>query len=306
MLERVDQMHVKDVYRDRKFPFEVYHGSKEGMPRTGPVYQNQHWHEALQFTLVNRGSITMQVNGRDYRLTAGEGLFINYGYLHALTAISDDGEYVSLNVQDKVLGFFPDSRMEERYVLPYITNYALPVTFLRQDEPWQKQVIDTLRQMEQIFQDKTAFGREYLMAVRAVELWYCLVKNISHMAERVSDSVLYKQERMREMLTYIHNHYDEDLRVEDIASAAGISGGECHRAFKAVLHTTPKEYLNQYRLDKSIEFLNGSDYSVTEIANMVGYNFTSHFISSFKARFGETPRKYRAGLGKEQEEDEEP
>ena len=131
MLERVDQMHVKDVYRDRKFPFEVYHGSKEGMPRTGPVYQNQHWHEALQFTLVNRGSITMQVNGRDYRLTAGEGLFINYGYLHALTAISDDGEYVSLNVQDKVLGFFPDSRMEERYVLPYITNYALPVTFLR-------------------------------------------------------------------------------------------------------------------------------------------------------------------------------
>lgn len=298
-MERVDQMHVKDVYRDRKFPFELYYGSKEGMPPTGPVYQHQHWHEALQFTLVNRGSITMQVNGYDYRLTAGEALFINYGFLHALTEISDDGEYISLNFQDKVLSFFPDSRMEERYVLPYITNYALPVTVLRQDEPWQKQVIDTLRQMETIFRDKTAFGREYLLAVRTVELWYHLVQNISHMAERVSDSVLYKQERMREMLTYIHNHYDEDLRVEDIAGAAGISGGECHRAFKTVLHTTPKDYLNQYRLDKSIELLNGSEYSVTEVANMVGYNFTSHFISSFKARFGETPRKYRTRLGRE-------
>lgn len=300
-MQRVDQMHVKDVYRDRKFPFELYLGTRDSIPHSGPVYQRQHWHEALQFTVVNRGSIVMQVNGRDYRLTAGEAIFINYGFLHALRDISEDGEYISLNFQDKMLSFFPDSRMEEKYVLPYITNYALPVTVLRQDEPWQKEIIADIRRIEGIYRNKTMFGREYLLAIKTAEMWYLLVENISHMAERVADTVLYKQERMREMLVYIHKNYAEELRVEDIAAAAGISGGECHRAFKTILRTTPKDYLNQYRLDKSIELLHNTDCSVTEVAGMVGYNYTSHFINSFKARFGETPRRYRARLGGETE-----
>ena len=295
-MEQAGQLHVtNEMYHDQRFPYMIFSGTKDGMVPSQPGFRRLHWHEALQFTLVTRGTMTMEVNGHAHHLLAGEANFINYGFLHMITDVSDDGEYISLNFPAKLLSFFPDSRMEEEYVLPYITNYALPVTILRPAVPWQKEVLDLLREIRDISGSPERFGREYLMSVRTVQMWYLLIKNISQRAERVPESVLYKQERMREMLTFIHTHYAEEILVEDIAQAAGVSAGECHRSFKNLLHVSPKDYLNEYRLDKSVELLNGTDQSITEIAGAVGYNFTSHFIASFKTRFGETPKQYRSG-----------
>lgn len=138
------------------------------------------------------------------------------------------------------------------------------------------------------------FGREYFLSMKTVEIWYILIREISKTAVRLSDSFLCKQHRIQTMLTFIHTNYAETIAVADIAASANISPGECHRCFKSLLRTTPKNYLNAYRLSKSVELLNDFSLSVTDIANMTGYNFTSHFISSFRAKYGESPAKYRS------------
>lgn len=288
------QLHETNQYNDAMFPYEMYCVNRRGMMPPGRGYMDLHWHEELQFTLVTKGTITIQVNGCDYQLKTNEAIFINCGYLHMTTDISEDGEYVSFNFPAKLLSFFSGSRMEQEFVLPYTTNLALSVTVLKQEIAWQKNMIDILVELKDAIRNHDLFGREYFLSMKTVEIWYILIRELSKTAVRLSDSFLSKQHRIQTMLTFIHTNYAETITVADIAASANISPGECHRCFKSLLRTTPKNYLNAYRLSKSVELLNDHSLSVTDIANMTGYNFTSHFISSFRAKYGESPAKYRS------------
>lgn len=293
-MKSVNQLHETNQYNDSMFPYEMYCVNRRGITPPGRGYMDLHWHEELQFTLVTKGTVQMQVNGCDYRLAADEAIFINCGFLHMTTDISEEGEYVSFNFPAKLLSFFSGSRMEQDFVLPYTTNLALPVTILRQDVAWQRRVIAILWELKGAIRDSELFGREYLLSVKTVEVWYILIKELSKTAMQLSESFLCRQQRMQTMLTFIHVSYSEKITVADIAASASISAGECHRCFKNYLHTTPKDYLNSYRLSQGLELLTNTELSITEIAGRTGYNFTSHFISSFKAKYGEAPAKYRA------------
>ncbi|MDO4943321.1 MAG: AraC family transcriptional regulator [Lachnospiraceae bacterium] len=293
-MKNFNQLHETNKYDDSMFPYEMYCVNKSGMTPPGRGYMDLHWHEELQFTLVTKGTIQMQVNGYDYQLAANEAIFINSGFLHMTTDISEEGEYVSFNFQAKLLSFFTGSRMEQDLVLPYTTNLALPVTVFRQDVEWQKRVIDILWELKDAIRDPDLFGREYFLSVKTVEVWYILVKELSKTAIELSDSFLCKQRRMQTMLTFIHANYSEKITVMHIAVSANISVGECHRCFKNHLHMTPKDYLCSYRLNKGLELLRNTELSITEIANMTGYNSASHFISSFKSKYSKTPAKYRS------------
>lgn len=293
-MKNFEQLHETNQYHDSMFPYEMYCVNKSGITPPGRGYMDLHWHEELQFTLVTKGTVRMQVNGYDYQLGLGEAVFINSGFLHMTADISEDGEYVSFNFPAKLLSFFSGSRMEQDFVLPYTTNLALPVTILRQEVEWQKRVIDILWELKGAIRDQEMFGREYFLAVKTVEAWYILIKELSKTAIRLPDSFICKQERMRAMLTFIHGNFGEKITVADIAAAANISTGECHRCFKSLLHTTPWDYLNSYRLNKGLELLCSTELPVTEIGNRAGFNFTSHFINSFKEKYGESPAKYRS------------
>lgn len=292
-MQEFDRLHEKNKYNDSLFPYEMYCVNKRGMTPPGRGHMDLHWHEELQFTLVTRGTVQMQVNGHDHQLMTNEAVFINCGFLHMTKNISEDGEYVSFNFPAKLLSFFGGSRMEQDYVLPYTTNLALPVTILRQDVDWQKRVIDILWELKRAVRDTELFGREYYLSVKTAEAWYILIRELSRTAVRLSDNFLCKRQRMQKMLTFIHTYYAEPVTVPDIAASANISAGECHRCFRSLLHTTPKEYLNSYRLNKALEFLGNTELSITEIAGMAGYHFTSYFISSFKEKYGESPAQYR-------------
>jgi AraC-like DNA-binding protein len=52
-------------------------------------------------------------------------------------------------------------------------------------------------------------------------------------------------------------------------------------------------YATGLKLKEAERLLIGSDTSVTEIAEHVGFFTVAYFIASFRARYGITPAKYR-------------
>jgi len=286
-------LHETNKYNDDSFPYQMYRVTKAGITPAGRGYMDLHWHEELQFTLVTKGRVTIQINGDTDTLDKGEAVFINRGLLHMTTGISDDGEYVSFNFPDKLLSFFAGSRMERDYVLPYTNNFTLPATIFRNNVTWQKEVIDCLWELKNLMQTPAVFGWEYLISLRTNQMWYLLISSLSGSVTRTSQAFIRKQQRIQTLVNYIHDHYHEDLSLGDISAAAHISAGECCRCFKSMLHTTPVEYLSDYRLAQSIELLNHSAYSVTEIAGMVGFHSASQYIRRFRNKHGKTPGEYR-------------
>lgn len=100
---------------------------------------------------------------------------------------------------------------------------------------------------------------------------------------------------------FIENNYsDINLSLQSIASYLKMSPAYVGRIFKQYEGGSVGDYLNGYRLDKACELLIESNYNVKEIADFLGFNNASYFITLFKKKYGVTPKEFRlnAALGK--------
>ncbi|MHA7963238.1 AraC family transcriptional regulator [Paenibacillus sp. CAU 1782] len=279
-------------YPNMSFPFIMYtHTQHETVPK-GRGFNDLHWHEELQITLATKGKLTIQVNGIQHVLETGQAIVLNKGVLHIITQLSPNGQYVSFNFPEKLLAFYSESAMEQHYVLPY-TNSNLAAYVIKGDVPWQQQFIGLLREMKQTFDGPKAWGWEYEVSILTVRLWLLFIANISLSAEETSHYNKLQQERLQLMLSYIHQHYSQPVSLKEIADVAHLSVSECTRSFKKTVRMTPYDYLVRYRIKKSCDLLLSSDHTITEIAELVGFNHVNHFIQSFKKQHNQTPRAFR-------------
>lgn len=95
------------------------------------------------------------------------------------------------------------------------------------------------------------------------------------------------------LISFVHQNYDKDISLKDIAGAASISPTECQRCFRSYVQCSPYQYLMEYRLEQSKSMLVSSNRTVTEIAVNVGFNSVSAYIKYFKRAYGITPAKFR-------------
>ena len=286
-------LHEINQYSDTAFPVGLYVVTKNRIIPKGRGHLDLHWHEELQFTLVTNGSVTMQVSGEIYKLQKVEAIFINRNLLHITSDLTDDGRYISIDIPDRMLGFFAGSRMEQNYVQPYTGNYLFQAIVLKKEVEWQKKILDILWELEEVLTEKPAMF-EYDVSVKCVSIWQIMILNLSAYAKKPNRTFLRKQERMRTMLTFIHENYMNHILLKDIANQANVSVGECCRCFKDMILQSPNQYLMQYRISRAMEFLNSTELSVTEVAMQCGFNDTSHFIQYFKKKTGMTPSEYRS------------
>lgn len=286
------QLHETILYPDVSFPYIMYtHTIDKSIPE-GRGFNDLHWHEELQITLVTKGKLVIQVNGIDHELATGQAILINKSILHVTTSLTHHGEYVSFNFPEKLLAFYENSVMDKNYVLPY-TNSSLVSLVIRGEAEWEQQVLDMLGEMKKKFDMEKSWGWEYEVAIKTVQLWFALIANISLSPEEASKSVKLQQERLQLMLSFIHQNYTDAITLQEIADAAHLSVSECTRSFKKTIHMTPYDYLIKYRIKKSSELLASTDYSITEVAHRVGFNHANHFIQSFKKYHARTPRDFR-------------
>ena len=124
-------------------------------------------------------------------------------------------------------------------------------------------------------------------------MWYRLISHVDSDLREPSRSAVRKQERIKKMLSYIHENYMEPIKLDDIAASASVSVGECCRCFKEMVRKSPNQYLVAYRISRAMELLGSSEKTVTEIAVETGFNDASHFIQYFKRQTGMTPKDYR-------------
>ncbi|MFC3748157.1 helix-turn-helix domain-containing protein [Paenibacillus sp. GCM10012306] len=291
------ELHENNRYQDNLFPFEMYTVTRFKCIPHGRGFNDLHWHEELQFTLVTSGRITIQINGNNYTLCSGDAIFINKGLLHVTTDISDDGEYVSFNFPEKLLCFFSDSRMEYNYVQPYTNSFVFPTVVLSKNVGWQADILNVLRNLKRIHNEARYFGWEYEVSNLLTCIWFKLISNVILQKDKLHNKTLIQQqERIQLLISYIHQNFSNNINLADIAKAANISLAECNRCFRKVVHTTPYNYLIEYRIKRSLDLLKSTNLTITDIATRVGFNHVNHFIQSFKRNQGVTPKEYRNSI----------
>lgn len=94
---------------------------------------------------------------------------------------------------------------------------------------------------------------------------------------------------------YIRDHLAEKLGLEALAKVACFSPWHFHRIFTAMVGQTPRDYVEERRLDRAANCLAlRPDLTICGIALETGFSSPSVFSRAFKARFGMTAADYRA------------
>ncbi|WP_163651938.1 bifunctional transcriptional activator/DNA repair enzyme AdaA [Listeria sp. PSOL-1] len=93
--------------------------------------------------------------------------------------------------------------------------------------------------------------------------------------------------------SFIADHYRETLTLSDIANHCHGSPFHLHHVFKAVIGSTPLEYLHRIRIARAREQLVNTDLKIAEIATYVGIDSPAQFSIFFKKYIGVSPKDYR-------------
>jgi len=95
------------------------------------------------------------------------------------------------------------------------------------------------------------------------------------------------------VLTYIREHPDEPLRLNELADQAGLSVYQFDQRIRTLYGISAGQYITKVRIDYACHLLERSDESISFIALDCGYGDQSAFTRQFKRSVGLTPKAYR-------------
>lgn len=250
-----------------------------------------HWHADFEFIVMLRGKMLYSVNGKDYLLEEGQSIFVNTKQLHYGHSFEkSDCEFLCLLFHPSLL--YSTENIKETFVEAICQNDAFPFLIFTSSDEWQNNTIAELKQIFNICQEQS-LGFELAVLSHFYSLWlnfYQNVVNIEKKEEPISDKRL---ETLHSMIGYIQKHYCEKLVLSDIAAAGSVCRSSCCDIFSSLLHMTPVQYLTNYRLEKSIEYLHHTGQSITDVALLCGFNSSSYFTEVFHRELGYTPSQYK-------------
>lgn len=99
---------------------------------------------------------------------------------------------------------------------------------------------------------------------------------------------------LRTSVNYMHNHFSEDVPLQQLANMSGVTPGYYCKIFKDCYHMRPLEYIQKLRIQKAKTLLlQNPSLSIAQISDMVGYTSSSYFIKHFKKLENITPSEFR-------------
>lgn len=285
LIELKDDYSEKIRYDNPDYPIYIRRGVLSHYPNyTAP----SHWHNELELIAVLDGEMCYNVNGEIVKMKKGEGIFVNAGQMHF--GFSDRGaecNFICVIFHPILLCSL--SSYEQEFVLPVIRAGSIPFVFLDPEIDWQCGILKQIYAVDQSRERKTA----PLNALSAfLVIWSLLYENLSS-ENRTVNTESGDLTAARNMAGFIQKNYTRRLSLEEIASSGAVGQSKCCRLFAKYFGQTPNAYLNQYRLDKSLELLGNKELSITEIALSSGFGGASYYAECFRKCYGKSPSEFR-------------
>lgn len=258
------------------------------------LFVTSHWHREVEILCFQKGCAQVLLSGREYPVKAGDILFVNQGELHQISSTDPGLLYHACDFPLDFLCFAGYDYAQSNYLDPLSDKELFFPTLLSHDSPAAVPVYEELLDIIETF-DRKLPGYELRVKASLLKVISCLIQNrllltTEEMGKKANAG---KDRQLKEIVSYIQEHYDEKLYLEDIADAFHMSGKYFSRYFKQNFGRNFVEYLNNFRIEKACTRLASTDMTILEISLLVGFDNLSYFIRKFKEITGFTPSSYR-------------
>lgn len=276
------------------YPVSIYFIDlkKEGMH-----YIPWHWHEEMELMFVYNGAVKISTNDVSYIVESGCGVLINQNVMHSVYPEADGKcELHSIIFHPNFIMDSSNTHLQDTYLTPIQGPAKFKFLLLSPGDRWHAQVIELFRNLLVVNTEKP-FGYEIATKGYLCQFWFLLLEPLSQTSAPAKTHVYMDEQRVKQAMLFMRQHYTEPLTLDEIAASVHISKSECCRCFARTLHMTPFEYLMKYRIYESTKLLTNKDtqnMSISELGALAGFNNASYFNKIFKKYLHCTPSYYRS------------
>ncbi len=254
-----------------------------------PWRYEMHDHSAVEIVLTLEGSVTYTIEETIYQVHKGEVLIVPPDTPHSLAMGEGSSRYLFL--------FEPDAIMTMRDIKSMAMYFNKPF-HLRDGSDAHVRIRELLLRARDAYDKKELMWNT--MCYSSILRVYAMLgqRYLSGIRPRAGDSLRnMDSEVVTAVMTYINNHYREELSLEDVAKFAGFSRYYFSRSFKRQTGYSFKDYLCQKRLQVAMDLLIRTNRSMRDVAIESGFGSVATFNRVFREKKGCTPTQYRAIYG---------
>ncbi len=137
---------------------------------------------------------------------------------------------------------------------------------------------------------KCSWGYEEMLTYLFRELMLMIHRRMTEAMPQVSGFI---QEEIDRAKAYFEEHYNEEISIEQYAASRSMSTSWFNRSFRGAVGTSPMKYILDIRIRNAQVLLETTDYSIANIASVIGYDNPMYFSRMFRKAKGLSPAKYR-------------
>lgn len=289
---RLDDNHREILDTDSN-PFPYICNYAESNPCLDQCF-SWHWHPAFEIDYVEEGEFEFKTTEQTITLKKGEAVFINSNVMHDIrpTGKAKDCKLYAHIFDMHFLSGMYNSIFEQTYIVPILKNKQLQAFSICPDHYTAIKMMGNILRMIELAVSEP-FGYEFEIRTELGRFWCLLLEDTKPLRSQTSESNQTDIERVKQMMEYIHQHYNKKISLDDISSAASISGRECARCFQRCIHVSPVNYLNEYRIRMAAQMLLQTQDSIITISENCGFSSSSYFGKVFHETMNCTPKEYR-------------
>ncbi len=238
-----------------------------------------HTHPFTELFYVVDGKGEFNIQGQRFPVKPNDFVIINPQVEHTELSSPDEPlEYIVLGIRG--LSFSN---------LTPVSEGGHPFSFFNlRDE--QK---DILRYLNAMVQEATSQQMSYELVCHNL-LEILLIKILRH---QHFDLEVGKQSKATKDISfikhYLETYYHESIQLEDLATMTHLSRFYISHSFKKEIGMSPMEYLIDIRIKESKILLRTTNYSISQVADIVGFTTPTYFSKQFRKSTGISPTDYR-------------
>lgn len=257
---------------------------------------SKHFHNEYEIYYLVSGERYYFIEKQIYYVKKGSLVFIDRNQIHKTVG-------ANTNYHDRILMLISEDAIKPIFSL--CEGFDIPAFFSKNfgiielNEAGQKHIecilFAIIREMKQKHSNY-----DFLIKMKLAELLIYAVRckngeNFTLKAEPVKTE---KYKKISEIAQYISEYYQSDISLSDISRDFYISKCYLSRIFKEITGFTVNEYINIIRVKKAQQLLEHSEYNITEISELIGYDSITYFEKIFKKYLELSPLKYRKKFAK--------
>jgi AraC-like DNA-binding protein len=265
----LEKKRLADVFRFVSFkPFETF----------GP-----HQHMRIEINFVKKGNCVLRLDNESVYFGENEMMIICSNVNHVFEAGSEGTTLMQLEFLPEIFDRF-DSL--ENTTAKELT----PITIFSEANRLIKIVnnVRIMRAVQRIVNELNTKNKyyHYLVVMYYAELLILISRHLDEAFLPIGAN-----DNLKKAICYLRANFHTEITMEDVALNAGIGERYLRKLFAQHLNISPLDYLNQIRINKSIDLLKNTELSVKEVCFMCGYKSPQYFSRVFKQQMGISPRE---------------